>query len=177
MDADSWDDRGAGHPPKPPRSFPPDRRPKWHMFPQTLDDLLQRAGPYADATRIRVEWSAISVWMMKGQADKELEANGVSPTVANLSVFLTEQAEVREAGWPNLTGIVPPLAIYDHSPECQCEARRVADEVRAIWEANGRPHLTADDCKLAFQYLVACIRNGVIPQQRTIGDVPPHDTQ
>lgn len=180
MDADSWDDRGTGQPPKPrsyPMSYPRDHRPKWNMFPQTLDDLLKRAGPYADATRIRVEWGAITLWMMKMGADKALEGAGISYAVANHCVFITRQAKEREAGWPNATGIIPHLALYDHSPECQCEARRVADDVYALWEAAGRPHLNADRCKTEFQHLVACIRNGVIPQQKTIGDVPPHDTQ
>ena len=51
------DDRGTGSAPKPSR---PDYEPKWHTEPQTLDDLMQRAGPYADAVKAHVEWSAVS---------------------------------------------------------------------------------------------------------------------
>jgi len=166
-------DWGTGEAPKPPRSFPPDRRPKWRAEPNTLDDLLQRAGPYADAAKAYVEWGAITIWLMKAEADKPLQAAGLSFAVANLSVFLTRAADEREAGWPNLTGLTGTPALYGYTQPSQCEARRSAAEVRDIWRANGSPHLNAKQVKWAFQYLVACIRSGVIPPQPTIGEVPP----
>lgn len=166
-------DWGTGEAPKPPRSFPPSKRPVWHSEPQTLDDLLQRAGHYADATRTHVEWGAITTWLMHGKADKMLEAAGLPVRVASLSVLLTRGAEEREAGWPRLVGRNEPPALYGYSQPSQCEARRSAAEVRDIWEAAGRPHLDARCFVDAYRFLIACIRAGTIPPQPTIGDVPP----
>lgn len=166
-------DWGTGEAPKPPRSFPPDPRPKWHVVPKTLDDLLQRAGPYADATRTHLAWGAITTWLMNGEADKALAGAGLPTRVASLSVFLTRAAEEREAGWPNLTGLTGTPALYGYSQPSQSEARRSAAEVHALWVAAGRPHLDAKRIQWAFQYLVACIRAGVIPPLPTIGAVPP----
>jgi len=163
------DDRGTGDAPRPSR---PDYVPKVALVPQTLDDLMQRAGPYADAVKAHLEWSAVTVWLMK-EGDKVVVAAGLPSAVAILSVFLTRAADEREAGWPILSGIIVTPAIYGYSEDSQCEARRSAAEARAIWEANGRPYLRPSDCKWAFQYLVACIRSGVIPPVPTIGDVTP----
>jgi hypothetical protein len=164
-------DWGTGEAPQPTH---PTYVPKVRLYPHTLDDLMQRAGPYSDAVKAHVEWSAVTAWMMTGQADKLLDTISLSSAVANLSVFLTSGAEERELGWPSLSGIIAPLALYGYSPDSQCEARRVAAEVHALWEANGRPHLTADRCKATFQYLVACIRKGIIPPVRSMGDIDPN---
>lgn len=71
-DPNSWDDRGTAKGPR------PNHKAKWHCEPQTLDDLMQRAGPYADATKTFVEWSAVTTWLMKGSAAEALEAAGLS---------------------------------------------------------------------------------------------------
>jgi len=165
----SLDDRGTGDAPRPSR---PDYVPKVAIVPQTLDDLMQRAGPYADAVKAHLEWSAVTVWLMK-EGDTAVVAAGLPSAVANLAVFLTRAAEEQEAGWPSLSGMIVTPAIYGYSADSQCEARRSAAEARAIWEANGRPYLRSSDCKWAFQYLAACIRSGVIPPVPTIGDVEP----
>lgn len=163
------DDRGTGDAPRPSR---PDYVSKVALVPQTLEELMQRAGPYADAAKANLEWSAVTVWLMK-EGDRAVVAAGLASAVANLSVFLTRAAEEREAGWPSLSGIIVTPAIYGYSEDSQCEARRSAAEARAIWEANGRPYLRPSDCKWVFQYLVACIRSGVIPPVPTMGEVTP----
>jgi hypothetical protein len=166
-------DWGTGQAPQPTRSYPADPRPKWHVEPRTLADLMQRAGPYADAAKAHVEYAAITAWIMKGQADKQLDAIGLPMRVASLSVLLTRAAEERELGWPCLTQDAAP-ELYGYSPDSQCEARRVAVEVHALWEAAGRPHLGSQQCQMAHRYLVACVRKGTIPPVLTIGDVPPN---
>lgn len=165
-------DYGTGEAPKPPHSYPVDRRPKWHVTPTTLDDLMQRAGPYAHAAKAHVEWSAVTVWLMK-EGDGAVVAAGLPVRVANLSVLLTREAEEHAAGWPRHSGPCVTPAIYGYSTDSQCEARYSAAQVRSIWEANGRPYLRPSDCKFAFQYLAACIRNGIIPPLPTMGDVEP----
>lgn len=164
------DDRGTGDAPRPSR---PDYVPKVALVPQTLDDLMQRAGPYADAAKSYVEWGAISAWLMQPNCEPHLQAAELPVRVANLSVILTRDADEHAAGWPRLSGPAATPAIYGYSPDSQCEARCSAAQVRSIWEANGRPYLRASDCKFAFQYLAACIRNGIIPPLPTMGDVEP----
>lgn len=164
------DDRGTGLAPKPSR---PDYAPKVHLVPQTLDDLMQRAGPYADAVKAHMEWSAVSSWLMQPSCEEPLVVKGLPFAVANLSVMLTREAEERAAGWPRLSGPAATPAIYDYSPDSQCEARRTAAQVRSIWQANGRAYLRPKDCKFAFQHLTACIRSGIIPPIPTMGNVEP----
>ena len=164
------DDRGTGDAPKSSR---PDYVPKVAIVPQTLDDLMQRAGPYADAVKAHLEWSAVSLWLMQTNCEPQLEAAELPVRAACLSVILTREAEEHAAGWPRLSGPAVTPAIYGYSPDSQCEARHVAAQVRSIWQANGRPYLRASDCKFGFQYLAACIRNGIIPPLPTMGDVDP----
>jgi hypothetical protein len=164
----SLDDRGTG---EAPRTSRPDYVPKVALVPQTVADLMQRAGPYADAVKANLEWSAVTVWLMK-EGYGVLAASDLPSAVACLSVILTREAEEHAAGWPRLSGPAVTPAIYGYSPDSQCEARRSAAQARSMWEANGRPYLRASDCKLAFQHLAACIRTNIIPPVPTIGDVP-----
>ena len=166
-------DWGTGEAPKPTRSFPADPRPKWHVEPRTLDDLLKRAGPYAEATKLHVEWGAIAAWHMSGNADEALAAAFIPGKVASLSVLLTRQAVEHEAGWPQLSDRHVTPALYDLPGDAQGIARRMAAEAYALWEAAGRPYLDTPRFKDAYRWLVACVRSGSIPPVLTIGDVPP----
>lgn len=154
------------------RPLRPEYVPKVHVIPQTLDDMMLRAGPYADAVKAHLEWSAVSVWLMKMDDYQPLEAAGLPFAVANLSVLLTRKVEEHEAGWPQLPGCEIIPALYGYSPDSQCEARRSAADVRAIWNANGRPYLRPSDCKFVFQYLAACVRKGIIPPLPSLGTIP-----
>lgn len=169
-------DWGTGEAPQPPRSFPANPRPRWHVEPRTFDDLLQRAGPYADGTKAHVEWGAVTAWHMSGKADPALAAAFIPGEAASLAVLLTRQATELEAGWPQLSDRAVSPALYDLPEDAQGIARRMAAEVHALWEAAGRPYLDTPRFKDAFRFLVACIRSGSIPPQRTIGDVPPFNS-
>ncbi|WP_288410825.1 hypothetical protein [uncultured Sphingomonas sp.] len=170
-------DWGTGEAPKPPRSFPKDKRPPgWLIFPETLDDLMQRAGPYADAVKAHLEWSAVAIWIMK-DGSKALQTAGISAAIASVSVLLVKAADEHAAGWPSLCGKIVTPAIYGYSSDSQREARRSAAEIYAIWEANGRPYLRASDCKLGFQYLAACVREGIIPPIATLSAISPPNSQ
>jgi hypothetical protein len=168
MAGDSWDDRGSGQAPSRPRS---DYIPKVRLIPTTLDDLMNRAGPYADAAKAHLEWSAVLVWLMK-DGDDALAAAFIPVEAANLSVLLTKAAAEHEAHWPKLTSNAPP-PLYDLPEDAQGIARRMAGDIHALWEAAGRPYLRANDCKFAFQYFAAAIRKGIIPPIPTLGDVDP----
>ena len=166
-------DWGTGEAPKPGRSFPANQRPRWHVEPRTFDDLLQRAGPYADSTKAHVEWGAVTAWHMSGKANDALAAAFIPGEVASLSVLLTRQAIEREAGWPQLSDRAETPALYDLSEDAQAIARRMAAQAYALWEAAGRPNLNAPRFKDAYRWLVACVRSGSIPPVLTIGHVPP----
>ncbi len=166
-------DWGTGQAPTPPRKFPPDPRPKWHVEPRTLDDLLQRAGPYADATKAHVELGAVTTWMMKGAANAALASAFIPCGAANLSVFLVRQAVEQEVGWPTLSNNRAPPALYDLTDDAQRIARNMAIQVHALWEAAGRPYFNAARFKDAYRYLVACVRKGTILPVLNIGHVPP----
>lgn len=168
MAGDSWDDRGSGQAPSRPRS---DYIPKVRLIPTTLDDLMNRAGCYADAVKVHVEYTAVSTWLMK--ADAPLAAAFIPVEAGNLSVLLTRQALEHEAGWPKLADNPVPPELYDLPEDAQGIARRMAGDIHALWEAAGRPYLRASDCKFAFQYLAAAIRKGIIPPIPTLGDVDP----
>jgi hypothetical protein len=137
-----------------------------------MDDLMQRAGPYADAAKAHLEWSAVLVWLMK-DSDKDLASAFIPVEAANLSVLLTRHAAEHEAHWPSLSDSPVLPALYDLPADAQQIARRMAADIHALWEAAGRPYLRANDCKFAFQYLAAAIRKGIIPPIPTIGDVDP----
>jgi hypothetical protein len=161
-------DWGTGGAPKPSR---PDYVPKVRLIPATLDDLMNRAGSYADAAKVHVEYTAVSTWLMK--ADAPLAAAFIPVEAGNLSVLLTRQALEHEAGWPKLSDNPVPPPLYDLPQDAQSIARRIAGDIHALWEAAGRPYLRADDCKFAFQYLAAAVRKGIIPPIPTLGEVDP----
>lgn len=169
-------DWGTGEAPKPPRSFPADTRPKWHVEPRTFDDLMQRAGPYADGTKAHVEWGAVTTWMMKAWPHPALHTAGLTGEAANLAVLLTRKAVEHEAGWPQLSNRAATPALYDLPNDAQIIARRMAAEVHAIWEAAGRPYFDIRRVKDAYRFLVACVRSGSIRPVLTIGHVPPLDS-
>lgn len=62
-------DWGTGAAPKPSRL---NYVPKVRLIPTTLDDLMNRAGSYAEAAKAHVEYTAVSTWLMK--ADDPLAA-------------------------------------------------------------------------------------------------------
>jgi len=167
-------DRGTGEAPAPRRSFAPDPRPRWHIEPTTLPDLMKRAGPYGNAAKAYVEYGAVTAWHMSGQADEALAAALIPGEAASLSILLTRQAVEHEAGWPQLSDRAATPALYDLPDDAQGIARRMAAEVHALWEVAGRPHLNIRRFKDAHRFLVACVRSGSIPPVLTIGDVPPN---
>ena len=162
-------DWGTGGAPKPSR---PDYVPKVQLIPRTLDDMMNRAGSYAHAAKAHVEWTAISVWLMK-DADKALASAFIPIEAANLSVLLTRGAAEHGAGWPSLSDDPVSPALYDLPDDAQQIARRMAGDIHALWEVAGRPYLRANDCKFAFQYLAAAVRKGIIPPIPTLGEVDP----
>lgn len=162
-------DWGTGAAPKPSR---PDYVPKVPLFPQTLDDLMNRAGSYADAAKAELEWGAVTVWFMK-DADKALASAFIPVEVASLSIVLVREAVRAEMGWPSLSDSPVPPALYDLPDDAQQIARRMAADIHALWENAGRPYLRPSDCKFACQYLAAAIRKGVIPPIAAIADADP----
>lgn len=131
------------------------------LEPQDLDDLCHRAGPYADMIRTHVEWSAITAWQMRDTGEIA-KASGIPSAVVSLSIFLVSKAEEHEAAWPGQSGQNTPL-LYGYSADSQCEARRTAAEIHALWEASGRPYLNASLCKSVYRHMNGLMREGRLP--------------
>ncbi|WP_139198062.1 hypothetical protein [Sphingomonas gellani] len=110
---------------------------------------------------------------MSGKADAALAAAFIPGEAASLSALLVRAAEEREAGWPSLGGRLVSPALYDLPDDAQRIARRMAGDIRALWETAGRPHFDTPRFKDAYRWLVACVRSGSIPPVLTIGEVPP----
>ncbi|WP_434405771.1 hypothetical protein [Sphingobium sp. DN12] len=130
--------------------------------PTTMTDLRRRAGVYFGMAKVHLEWSAISTWMLKGQATAAIEAAGIPYPVASATVRLIQPAREFEAGWPRLSGKVETPALYGLSPDCQLEARRVAREVAAVWTAQGRPHQSGQSIEQVLSLIAAAVRNGLL---------------
>lgn len=150
---------GAPH----PRHNPFHQAGRISSQPTTMPDLNKRTGAYFNRAKVHLEWSAISAWMMKGEATAVLEAAGIPYDVASLSARLAGDAKRHEAGWPtSISGQPVTPALYDLSPDCQQEARRTANEVHRVWKAQGYPHLSAKLIEQVYLHLAHAVRNGLL---------------
>ncbi|WP_140419341.1 hypothetical protein [Sphingobium sp. Z007] len=146
------------------RTYPPDYQPKCSIEPTDLDDLCNRAGPYAAAAKAEVEWGAITKWLMDGSAGYQaaIEAADIPGRVASLSVLIVSKARKIDAGWPHPSGKVETAALYNYSADAQSEAQRTAEDIYRMWDAAGRPHVDAERCKFTYRLLVAAAERGLI---------------
>lgn len=136
--------------------------------PFTLIELQRRTGPYFGKAKVHAEWSAISTWMMKGDAAPAFDAAGIPHDVARVAVQLVHAAKNHAKGWPSLSGKIETPLLYGLSPDCRQEAKRTAYEVYQVWQEKGRPFLSAKLIEQTYQHLVAAIRAGLLPSIREI---------
>ena len=142
----------------PSKPYPPRGISKIQLEPVSLPDLMERAGPLSEAARVFVEWGAVTSWQMNSSSAYQgaIAAADIPDRVASLSVLLVREALQHETGWPRIDGKVVTPALYGYSSDAQSEAQRTAEEIRALWDAAGRPHVDARRCKDAYRWLVAC---------------------
>ena len=144
-------DKGAAN--RPPSSF--QRRPGPC---RGTTGLKRNCGRYGRAALIDARWGAILLWLRDGAALLSLS----SPLeVCRVSVELVRESDRVRAGFPNKSGqpFAPP-ALNGLSPECRCEALRVASETYGAWLQAGQPHLTADNLNVMQSYILDCIDSG-----------------
>ena len=139
-------------------------RSRYKPEPTDLADLMERAGPMADAVRHEVEWGAISFWLMGGHdtSHPALAASEISNGSASFAVGIVWEALLHENGWPVLSGEAVIPLLYSFTENAQSEARQVAAKVYELWEQADRPHVDAVRCKQAFQCLTSAVRKGLI---------------
>ena len=143
-------DKGAE---RPPSSF--QRRPQPC---RGTTGLKRNCGKYGWAAVTDARWGAILLWLREDAALPWLK----SPVeVVRVSVELAREAARVRHGFPNKSGqpFAPP-ALNGLSPECRCEALRVASETYGAWLQAGQPHLTADNLNIVQSYSLDCIRSG-----------------
>lgn len=125
------------------------------LLPRTLDELETLSRDYGAAAVAEVRWAAILVWLMKSYPSPVGLRN--SHPVAQSAVGMVHEYDRHALGWPCWKGRerMPPV-LDGLSSDCQREARLVAAETLADWEAAGCPYLDTARLKSAYQYLTSC---------------------
>ncbi len=147
----------------PPARFNPHGAGRISSQPTTMVDLQRRTGRYFGRAKTHAECSAISAWMMRGDATAAIEAAGIPYEVARVAVPLTREAREHDRGLPKLSGKGAPPLLCGLSSDCQQEARRTSNEVYRVWQDQGCPYLSAKQIEATYQHLVAVVRAGLLP--------------
>ena len=145
-----------------PARFNPHGAGRISSQPTTMDDLQRRTGRYYGRAVVHAEWSAISTWMMRGEATSALEAQGIPYQVASVAARLVREAKEHAKGWPSHSGKDATPLLYGLSSDCRHEAKRTAYEVYRVWQEQGRPCLSARLIEDAYQHLAAAVRQGLL---------------
>ena len=124
------------------------------LFPRTLDELRTLSRDFGEAAVAEVRWAAVLCWLMKADPRPNLR-NPLAVVSTALSVV--QENDRYRLGWPCWRGNerMPP-ALDGLSLDCQREAKLVAAETLAEWEAAGSPYLDTARLKSAYQYLTSC---------------------
>ena len=144
-------DKGAAK--RPPSSFQRTPAPC-----RGTSGLKRNCGRYGWPAVIDARLGAIQLWLRDDAASPSLS----SPLeVCRVSVGLVRDADRVRNGFPNRSGLpFATPALNGLSPECRCEALRVASETYTAWLQAGQPHLTADNLNVMQSYILDCIRSG-----------------
>lgn len=125
------------------------------LYPRTLDELGQMSREFGVAAVAEARWTAITLWFMKEYPSPSGLRNPLP--VASEAVLLIREHDRLHLGWPRHNGANPATPVLDGlSLASRQEARLVAAETLADWEAAGSPYLQGHHIKAAYQYLVAC---------------------
>ena len=133
-----------------------------HLFPQTIEQLRDRSGEYADAAVAEIQWGAVTTCSMQGMEFSN------SWQVVNVAVMHCRAEDRMRLGWPDYLGRMHTPAFHDLSPEAQSEARLVGAETLADWRAADCPYLTSDSIKRTYCYIQSCIRIAAEAEQTNI---------
>ncbi|MFK4794784.1 hypothetical protein [Sphingobium sp. ZW T5_29] len=137
------------------------------IFPRTLAELREFGRDFGDAAVAEARWSAITIWLMKGEPSAGL-SNPRRVTLA--AVHMAQEHDRYHLGWPCWKGEEASRAtpVLDGlSPDCQREAKLVAAETLADWERVGCPWMDAKQAYLRLTSTPAFINKYSGPQTGT----------
>jgi|GEM_PF-6995259 len=122
------------------------------LYPRTLDELRNMGRDFGDAAVTQVRWNAVGVWLMNDYPP--LIRNPFS--VAQSAIVMAREHDRYHLGWPHHEGATWPTPELDGlTPDYQREAKRVAIETLADWEAAGSPWLDPSRIKTQYQLLTS----------------------
>ena len=143
----------------------PDARPHWatgrdgsryvivRLYPRSLNELRKYSRLFGRAVARDAEWSCVTAWLMSDPA--EVALSNPFPVVRTVVLMMREYDRYRFE-YPRHDGSEPPLPALDRlSPDTRQEALRVAAETLLDWRNAGRPYLTPQRIKSAYQNLIA----------------------
>lgn len=146
------------------------------QWPQTLDDIAGRSGPYADTVTAAAKAAAMIGWALPrlSKTPERILGNAkVNSEEILWEVLPRHRAQIwadagitHRAVWDDRTeqSVRMPLAPFDGlSPESRCEAELVTAETYAEWEAAGSPGLDQPTLAHAFKSLLVAIWKGDLP--------------
>ncbi len=139
------------------------------QWPQTLDDIAGRSGPYADTVVAVAKARAACLWATPWQQP--------APALTNSREVISQCFDLYRAqlwrdvgGWgPHGEYVIhdsgdveklPAPVLDDLSEDSRCEAMRVIAETQAEWEAAGCPGLDHSNLHFAFRSLEIEIADG-----------------
>ena len=143
----------------------PDARPHWaiardgtkyvhvSLYPRTLNELRKYGRYFGRAVARDAEWSCVTVWLMNNPDEADLTS---PPPVVRTVVLMMRDYDRYRFEYPRPDGSDPPPPALDRlSPDTRQEALRVAAETLMDWRNAGRPFLTPQRIKSAYQSLIA----------------------
>ena len=143
----------------------PDARPHWatardgskyvhvSLYPRTLNELRKYSREFGRAVARDAEWSCVTVWLMNNPDEADLTS---PPPVVRTVVLMMRDYDRFRFEYPSHDGKVRTSPALDRlSTDTRQEALRVAAETLLDWRKAGRPGLTPQRIKSAYQNLIA----------------------
>lgn len=143
----------------------PDARPHWaiardgtkyvhvSLYPRTLNELRKYSREFGRAVARDAEWSCLTVWLMNNPDETELTN---PPPVVRTVVLMMRDYDRFRFEYPSHDGKGRTSPALDRlSPDTRQEALRVAVETVMDWRNAGRPFLTPQRIKSAYQNLIS----------------------
>jgi hypothetical protein len=123
------------------------------LFPRTLNELRKYSREFGRAVARDAEWSCVTVWLMNNPDEADL--TGPPPVVRTVVLMMRDYDRFRFE-YPNHDGKSRTSPALDRlSSDTRQEALRVAAETLADWRNAGRPYLTPQRIKSAYQSLIS----------------------
>lgn len=121
---------------------------KYNIFPETIEELVQRLGVHGEAAAIDALWSAVTRWLMRTSGYGDLS----NPyAVASLAVTLCKDYDRKRLSFPCYPSKQATLVLDDLSYDNRQETLRIAAETIADCLKVGALIITPADVKCTYQ--------------------------